>query len=581
MHLDHEMGEVVQSIADRSAKLVQDFYLQPQEPSMLIGQFLELTKDYQHFLQEMFSQPEKLIEMQMNYWQDALQLMNESMTSWIEKKPIPTDDKRFHGEDWTNNPFFNVLSHQYLLATNHIQQLVSSLEYKDESTEKRLKFFSQQYLDALSPSNYLMTNPAIMNETIQSGGKNLLKGLENLLRDLDSGEANLSIQMTDKSAFEVGGNIATTPGKVIYQNDLMQLIQFSPATDKVKKTPLLIVPPWINKYYILDLSEKNSFIKWLVSEGITVFVISWVNPDSSHAKKGLADYMSEGPLSAVEQIQKQLNVPKVNTLGFCIGGTLLAITLSYLKEKAGKSINSATFLTSLIDFSEPGDIGVFIDEKQIAQLEAEMAKKGFLSGKHMASTFNSLRANDLVWSFFIKNYLHGKESAPFDILYWNADSTNMPATMHSEYLRKMYLNNELIQPNKIELLGQTLDVSQIDIPSFFVSTKKDHIAPWKTTYNGFNVFKGPKQFLLGGSGHIAGIINHPEKHKYGYYTHDTIVDDADKWLDGATYHEGSWWPQWSKWLKKMSGTLVNARDPEKGQLPVIEDAPGSYVKSET
>lgn len=575
--MDTEINQIAQSISNKSLNLLQKFYQEPQNPTLMIKQFMELTEDFQHFIQQLMNQPEKLIIMQMNYWHEALQLMNETMSNWLSQEPPKTIDRRFSNEHWINNPFFSLLSQQYVLAANHIQQLINDLEYKDESTAKKLKFFSRQYLDALSPNNYLMTNPAVMNETIKSGGKNLLKGLENLLSDLEQGHAFLSIKMTDENAFKVGENLAITPGKIIYQNALIQLIQYTPQTEKVKKTPLLIIPPWINKYYILDLSQENSLVNWLVKQGISVFILSWKNPGTEHANTGLGEYMQLGPLDAIEQIKKQLSVAKVNTLGFCIGGTLLAITLAYLHAQKKELINSATFLASLIDFSDPGDISVFIDDAQIKILEHEMEEKGYLSGKFMANTFNSLRANDLVWSFFIKNYLQGKNPAPFDILYWNADTTNMPAKMHSEYLRKMYLNNELIQKNKLEIAGVKLDINTIETPSFFVSTKRDHIAPWKSTYQGFLAFKGEKQFLLGGSGHIAGIVNPPAKNKYGYYKHNKITQDPDEWLDGALFHEGSWWPEWLKWLKKHSGGMVKAPHPEKSLLPVLENAPGSYV----
>jgi poly[(R)-3-hydroxyalkanoate] polymerase subunit PhaC len=578
MDISDDANQIMQSIATKSLKLIQTFYQNPSHPPVVIKQFIELTEDYQAFMTALFSNPENLIKMQMDYWQDALHLMNQQFIHWLDGKEVPIDDKRFSNEQWTNNPFFNLLSQQYLLATKHIQALVDSVEYKDENAAKKINFFAKQYLDALSPSNFAYTNPQVMNETVKSGGKNLLQGLENLLDDLNQGKANFTIKMTDFDAFSVGKNLAITPGKIIYQNDLIQLIQYKPATPKVKEIPLLIIPPWINKYYILDLSEKNSFVNYLVSQGITVFMISWVNPDKSHKDKNLFSYMELGPISAIETIQKQCNVDKVNALGFCVGGTLLASLIAYFKAKNTNMINCTTFLTSLIDFSDPGDIAIYIDEEQINILEQEMNKKGYLDGNYMATTFNSLRANDLIWSFFIKNYLHGKNPVPFDILYWNNDSTNMPAKMHSQYLRSMYLHNDLIKPGKMKINNTALDVSQIDIPSFFISTQKDHIAPWKTTYNGFLALTGEKHFVLGGSGHIAGIVNPPEKKKYGYYTNENQYQDAHEWLESATHRPGSWWPYWLKWLKKHSGTAIKAREPDKGKFKPLEDAPGSYVK---
>jgi polyhydroxyalkanoate synthase len=394
---------------------------------------------------------------------------------------------------------------------------------------------------------------------------------------MEAGPSRLIISLTDKKAFKIGENIAVTPGKVIFRNDLMELIQYTPQTAKVKSIPLLIIPPWINKYYILDLSRSNSMVHWLVEQGITVFMISWINPDSSYANKGITDYLEEGPLAAIKIIQTQLQVKQVNTVGFCIGGTLLAMVLAYNKARGDTSIHSATFLASLIDFSDPGDIAVFIDEKQIVKIEKRMAEKGYFEGHSMASAFNSLRASDLVWAFFIRNYLHGKPPVPFDILFWNTDTTNMSAKMHSEYLRWMYLNNDLIKPGKIHINKVPLDVSKIDIPTFFVSTKKDHIAPWASTYKGFQLVKGPKCFLLGGSGHIAGIVIPPGGEKYGYYINNAHPKSPETWLENARYHTGSWWSEWLNWLNKKSGRQIPAPVFSKLPTKVIMDAPGSYV----
>jgi len=422
-----------------------------------------------------------------------------------------------------------------------------------------------------------VTNPQLIANTLKSNGQNLLLGLQNLLSDIDASSASLIITMTDENAFKVGETVAATSGKVIYKNNLMELIQYTPRTEKVKSVPLLIIPPWINKYYILDLSPHNSLIRWLVLQGITVFVISWVNPNEQHADKGLADYLNEGPISAINVIQKQLNVKQVNALGFCIGGTLLSLLLAYNRAKKINNVRSATFLASMIDFSEPGDISVFIDENQIAKLEEYMSKKGYLDGHIMTSAFNSLRASELIWAFFIRNYLYGLPPVPFDILFWNADSTNMPSKMLSQYLRWMYLYNDLVTPLKIQINDTPIDIHNIKIPTFFISTQKDHIAPWKTTYLGFQLMQGKKRFLLGGSGHIAGIIIPPGSVKYGYYTNEINYENPDDWLKNAHHHEGSWWPEWLKWLKKESGKLINS--PEFCKLPyqAILDAPGSYV----
>ncbi|WP_367607853.1 PHA/PHB synthase family protein [Legionella sp. W05-934-2] len=576
--MDREMVNLMQTIASKSMQLVHEFYQQPTPQPLIIKQFIDLSEDYFHFLQLMFSNPEKLYCMQVAYWQEAMSLVSEQMSLWAEGKVTQSPDKRFADESWATSPFFYLLWQQYMLAAKHIQQLVDSVEYKDKKTAKKIAFFTKQYLDALSPSNYIQTNPVLLQETMQSGGKNILQGLKSLLEDLHSGKAHFNVKMTDYDAFQVGKNIASTPGKVIFENDIFQLIQYSPMTDKVKAVPLLIIPPWINKYYILDLSEDNSLVRYLVGKGMTVFMISWVNPDEDHKDVGFFDYMTEGALKALTVVKQQTQQAKVNMLGFCVGGTLLSCLLAYLKAKNDHSVQSATFLTSLIDFSDPGDLGIFIDEDQIQILEDEMNKKGYLDGRFMATTFNSLRANDLIWSFFIKNYLQGKNPVPFDILYWNNDSTHLPAKMHSQYLRWMYLHNDLIKPNQLSVGKTALDVHQIDTPSFFVSTEKDHIALWQTTYNGFLAFNGEKQFVLGGSGHIAGIINPPSpKKKYGYYTNPTLDADAQTWLKQASHHQGSWWPYWLKWLKSKSGGFVPARSVENGKYKPIENAPGSYV----
>lgn len=513
---DREFSDLMHAVAEKSLQIINDIQKKPLDVSSLIDQYIDLTEHFQNVMSVMLKNPEKIWEMQLTYWKDAMDLAQAQFAHWLEGKSMPITDSRFSGEDWLHNPFFNLLSQHYLLATQHMNGLFEKMEYSDKNTAKRIKFFMKQYLDALSPANFVHTNPQLMDETLKSRGKNLLHGLHNLLSDVEVGSSRLMIKMTDVDAFKIGTNLAVTPGKVVFRNEMMELIQYSPTTDKVKSIPLLVIPPWINKYYILDLSPHNSFIRWAVEQGITVFIISWVNPDSSFAHKSLYDYLKEGPQEAIKVIKEQMQVPQVNTLGFCIGGTLLSLLLAYNKAHKDDSIHSATFLAAMIDFSDPGDISVFIDEQQIAKLENEMKSKGYLAGKFMASSFNSLRANDLVWSFFIKNYLRGQNPVPFDILYWNSDSTNMPATMHSQYLRWMYLHNNLSQPNKIHLNHTPIDVSTIDVPTFFLSTEKDHIAPWQTTYTGYQLMSGPKRFVLGGSGHIAGIINPPTASKYGY-----------------------------------------------------------------
>ncbi|MGL6029233.1 MAG: PHA/PHB synthase family protein [Legionella sp.] len=574
---DPEFAELMHSLTQKSMQVMSELKNKPKHASEIIQKYLELTEQFQNMTSALYHNPEKIWNMHLSYWTQAMTLAQNQFSHWLQGKSLPIEDRRFSGDDWLNNPFFNQLSQQYILASNEMDALLNTMEFKDTHAAKKVRFFTRQYLDALSPANFMQTNPQIIAETIDSRGKNLLQGLHNLLVDLDTGNGSLNIKMTDTSAYKVGENLATTAGAVVFRNEMMELIQYTPQTEQTKSIPLLIIPPWINKYYILDLSPHNSLIRWLVSQGISVFIISWVNPDARFANKEFVDYMQEGPQTAIRVIKEQLQVNKVNTLGFCIGGTLLAALLAYNKAHDDNSINSATFLAAMIDFSDPGDIAVFIDEQQIQKLEQEMAVKGYLAGRFMASSFNSLRANDLIWSFFIKNYLQGKKPIPFDILYWNGDSTNMPATMHSQYLRWMYLHNDLIKPGKIKLNNTPIDVSTIDVPTFFLSTEKDHIAPWQTTYTGFEAMNGPKRFVLGGSGHIAGIINPPTAEKYGYKTNSCSTATAEQWFNEAKSHPGSWWPEWLKWLKPLSGKTIKAKElstlPYKSLMP----APGSYV----
>jgi polyhydroxyalkanoate synthase len=424
-----------------------------------------------------------------------------------------------------------------------------------------------------------MTNPEVLRETMESNGENLVRGLRNLLDDMESGEGRLKIRMTDPDAFEVGGNLATTPGKVIYQNDLMQLLQFDPMTDEVCRRPLLIVPPWINKYYILDLQENNSFIRWATEQGHTVFCVSWVNPDAALAAKTFEDYMTEGMLAALDAIELATGEGKVNVIGYCLGGTLLSCTLAYLAAKDDHRIATATYFVALTDFAEPGELGIFIDDAQLAVLEERMNERGYLEGAEMATTFNMLRANDLIWSFVVNNYLMGKDPFPFDLLYWNSDSTRMPAAMHGFYLRKMYVENKLVEPGGITLAGVPIDLRKIRTPTFMLSTREDHIAPWASTYAAVNLYAGPVTFTLAASGHIAGVINPPSSGKYAYWTNPRRPKSPDSWLAGATEHKGSWWPEWAKWIAKKNRARVPARKPGDGKLKPVEDAPGSYVKA--
>jgi polyhydroxyalkanoate synthase len=529
--------------------------------------------------------PLRLAQVQFKLWQDYMALWQRSMLKLFGHtvKPVAEPakgDRRFKHEDWERNFLFDYIKQSYLIAARHLHQAMREIEGLDEATAKKVDFYTRQYVDALSPSNFLLTNPEVLRETVASGGQNLLRGLNNLLDDLLAGDGEaLRLRMSDEKAFQLGVNIATTPGKVVWQNDLMQLIQYAPMTETVYRRPLLVIPPWINKYYILDLRPDNSFVRWALGEGHTVFMISWVNPDERLAHKRFDDYLVEGPLAALEAIERATGSREANAIGYCLGGTLLACLLGYLAaQKEQRRIACGTFFASMIDFEEAGELEVFIDERQLDHLERRMKRRGYLEGAEMAATFNMLRANDLIWSFVVNNYLLGRDPLPFDLLYWNSDSTRLPAAMHSFYLRNMYLKNLLKKPGGIRLAGVPIDLGQVRQPLYFVSTVEDHIAPWRSTYAGARLFRGPVRFVLGGSGHIAGIVNPPAANKYGYWTNESLPEDPQAWFEGARHHSGSWWPDWGRWVAHYGGERVPARDPGAGGLQVIEDAPGSYVR---
>ncbi len=577
-----ETARVLQQVADRSAKIFGELARKDIGSSVAAaaGDELGIAKAYMDLYSRMLSNPAGLAAFSTNLALDYMQLWQ---SSWMKIMGLQTSpvavpakgDARFKDDDWSSNFLFDYVKQSYLIASRHIQHAVASVDGLPPESEKKVAFFTRQYVDALAPSNFALTNPQVLRETVASGGQNLLTGLNNLLSDIGKGGGNLRISMTDESAFQLGKNVATTPGKVIFQTDLMQLVQFLPTTAEVSKTPLVIIPPWINKYYILDLREKNSFIKWALDQGHTVFVLSWINPDARLAQMGFEDYMKQGPLAALEAVEKATGERQVNFIGYCLGGTLLGATLGFLAhQRQLDRVRSATYFVSLLDFSAPGELGVFIDEAQVENLEKKMNERGYLEGSEMASTFNLLRANDLVWSFVINNYLMGKDPFPVDLLYWNSDSTRMPARMHSFYLRNMYLKNLLGVPGGISLDGVPIDLSKVDVPAYFISTVEDHIAPWKTTYKGAQYLGGEVRFVLGGSGHIAGIVNPPAAKKYHYWTNDTRPDSADEWFRTASQQTGSWWNDWQAWIDaRNGGEKVPARTPNNP----LQDAPGSYV----
>ncbi|MFO1432478.1 MAG: class I poly(R)-hydroxyalkanoic acid synthase [Candidatus Competibacteraceae bacterium] len=544
---------------------------------------LSMTRPFLGLLPRLFSDSTVLIEAQSRYWRQALDLWQAVSLRLLGEKADPAvrpapGDKRFRDAVWAENALFDWIKQFYLLTARHFYYLFTQVEDLDPKTAEKIEFYTRQWLDALSPTNFPLTNPEVIQTTLETGGENLVQGLANLLEDLDRGNGRLRLTQTDPEAFEPGRNLATTPGKVIYQTELMQLLQYQPTTESVYQRPLLIVPPWINKYYILDLQPKNSFIQWAVAQGFTVFVISWVNPDARLAEKNFEHYLAEGTLAALEAIQQATGEREVNAIGYCIGGTLLFCTLAYLAAIQEPRLRSATALTTLIDFTEVGELGVFIDEEQLARLDKKMEKQGYLAGAHMAQVFNQLRANDLIWSSMIHRYLLGEDPFPFDLLYWNSDATRMPKAMHHFYLHQMYLENRLKEPGGISLLGIPLDLGRIEIPVYFLATQEDHIAPWRSVYAGAHLPAGPVTFVLGESGHIAGVINPPAARKYGYRTQAELPATADTWLEKTTRQPGSWWMHWLDWIQPYAGPKGRARVPGDGGLQPLEAAPGSYVK---
>ncbi len=577
-----QSAKVFAEVAERSGRLMAEF-LQRHAGGKGVAYSDEfgIARAFMDVYARLLVNPWKVAEMQTKMFWDHVALWQSTALRMLGKEAQPVaepakGDNRFRETDWQDQFLFDYVKQSYLIAARHLHETVSSVEGLPDETRKKVDFFTRQYIDALSPSNFVLTNPQVLRETLQSGGQNLLKGFNNLLADIERG----GISMTDEKAFKVGVNVATSPGKVVFQNDLLQLIQYAPSTGTVFRRPLLVIPPWINKFYILDLREKNSFVRWAVGEGHTVFVVSWVNPGERHSGKTFEDYMFEGPLAALDAIGRATGESEVNLIGYCLGGTLLGATLAWMAERNDRRAASATFFASLLDFSIPGELGVFIDEAQVQNLERRMGERGYLEGSEMAATFNMLRANDLVWSFVVNNYLLGRDPFPFDLLYWNSDSTRMPAKMHSFYLRNMYLANRLKEPGGITLGGVPIDLRKIAVPTYFVSTVEDHIAPWKSTYLGARLLSGGARFVLGGSGHIAGIVNPPSGGKYGYWTRDDaqLPESAEAWQSQAVRLEGSWWNDWRDWIAGSNGLdRVPARVPGEGALPALEDAPGSYV----
>jgi len=583
----------VEALSRNVARLIEEggkalaAYMRPREEGKIKAELSEditdVVKTVGRVAEYWMSDPQRALALQtslgrayLDLWASTVKRMAGEQTEPV----VPTDpkDKRFADPEWSQNQFFDFLKQAYLLTAQWGERLVRDAAGVDEHTRKKAEFYVKQIANAISPSNFVLTNPELLRETLSSNAENLVRGMHMLSEDIKAGHGNLRLRQSAPSTFDVGGNLAVTPGKVVFQNELMQIIQYEAATKDVLKLPLLIVPPWINKFYILDLTPEKSFIKWCVDHGITVFVISWVNPDAKLAEKSFEQYMREGVITALEEVQSITGEKKINTIGYCVGGTLLTITLAYLAAKKQNRVQSATLFAAQVDFTYAGDLLVFVDEERIKQLEAHMKEQGYLEASRMTNTFNMLRSNDLIWPYVVNNYMRGKNPLPFDILYWNSDATRMPAANHSFYLRNCYLENNLTK-GKMEIAGVRLDLHNVKVPIYNLATREDHIAPAKSVLFGSQYFGGPVKYVLAGSGHIAGVINPPGKPKYQYWTGEKPHGSSvETWLKKAVEHPGSWWPDWLEWLRAQDDETVPARKIGGAKVKPIEDAPGSYVK---
>jgi len=562
-------------------------YLKPRESGEVQdrppAELTEVVKTFTSVAEYWLSDQSRSSDLQTKLAKDYLDLWGSAARRMAGQDASPAiapspRDKRFADPEWKSNQFFDFMMQLYLLTAKWAQELVRDADGLDPQTRRKAEFYMQQVTNAISPSNFVLTNPEVLRETVASSGENLARGLKMLAEDIAAGKGMLKIRQSNPDNLVVGVNMATTPGKVIYQNEMMQLIQYSPTTENVLRTPLLIVPPWINKFYILDLKPEKSYIKWCVDQGVTVFVISWVNPDKRLGAKSWEDYMKEGVLTAMDVIERATGELKVHTAGYCVGGTMLATTLAWLAEKRRQRVSSATFFAAQVDFTHAGDLLVFVDEEQIAALEQDMKAAGVLEGSKMAMAFNMLRSNDLIWSYVVSNYLKGQQPSAFDLLHWNSDATRMTASNHSYYLRNCYLENRLSTGTMV-LDNTLLDLSKVMVPVYNLATREDHIAPAESVLYGSQFFGGPVKYVLSGSGHIAGVVNPPASNKYQYWTNDNIKDvNVAEWMKGAVEHKGSWWPDWREWLGTLDPEEVPARTVGSDALPPIEDAPGSYVR---
>ena len=590
-----KVGSVdVEEFSRNLARLVEESgralaaYLKPREEGrknndLAASELTEIVKTLGQVAEYWLADPQRVVELQARLGKTYLDLWASAAKRLAGEEAAPAavpaaNDKRFVDPEWTSNQFFDFLKQAYLLSARWANVLVSDAADLDPHVKQKAEFYVRQIVNALSPSNFVLTNPELLRETLTTNADNLVRGMRMLAEDIEAGGGDLKIRQSDSSMFEVGRNLAVTPGKVVFQNDLIQLIQYAPATATVRKRPLLIMPPWINKFYILDLTPQSSFIKWCIEQGLTVFCISWINPDARLAQKTFEDYLREGPLAALDAIKEATGEDKVDAVGYCVGGTMLVVTLAAMAAWHDERIASATLFAAQVDFTYAGDLKVFIDEEQLKAIEQRMAERGYLEGKTMSIVFNLMRSNDLVWPYVINNYLKGKAPFPFDLLYWNADSTRMPAANHSFYMRNCYLENNLAK-GKMMIGNTVIDPRSIKLPIYNLATREDHIAPAKSVLFGSKFFGGPVRFVLAGSGHIAGVINPPDKNKYQYWTGAKPRSaNLEGWLAKAKEHPGSWWPDWLAWLKKQDRAQAPARVPGDGKLKPIEDAPGSYVK---
>lgn len=577
------MAQNLKKVEELSKRLTRVMSQREAHQPALDGPNQQLfAKAAQSYWAEAMTNPARLMEHQMGYWSKSVAHFVEAQQALAKGGLAPVEgeaptDKRFANPLWQTHPYFNFIKQQYLINAEALRQAVEDAQDMDPAEKKRLVYFSQQIIAMMSPTNFLATNPDVLERAVETEGESLVKGLENLIADLEANNGELVVKLADDSAFELGRNIATTPGKVVFRNRMFELIQYTPSTEEVHKTPLLIFPPWINKFYILDLKAQNSLVKWLVDQGHTLFVVSWVNPDVSYAQIGMEDYVEEGYLAAIEEVKAITDEKRVNVVGYCIAGTTLALTLSLLKKRSDTSIKSATFFTALTDFSDQGEFQPFLTNDFIDGIEAETADKGILPSVVMARTFSFLRSNDLVYGPAVRSYMMGETPPAFDLLYWNGDGANLPGQMAMQYLRGLCQRNELAEGG-YKLLGERLTLDDIEVPLCAVACETDHIAPWKDCYRGVQQMGSKdKTFIMAQSGHIAGIVNPPSRNKYGHYVNGDLSQDYAAWREAATYHEGSWWPRWGKWLVKRAGTMIPARFPGDDGREVLGDAPGAYV----